>query len=271
MDEKPVLPGEAHPPTHHWYVEVLDGDHWVPNSGVFNTRSLAEERLRAQPAKWADGTPVLLRLVRETTSYTAERARVNLELAAANLRGGTASTVPLPSGPPAYRRTVEDVDSFAAAAHRGQVDKIGVPYIEHVRAVAAGLAPFGDDLVIAGLLHDVLEDTDWTAEMLQLLGVSARALAAVEAVTNQPGVPYEEKIRRITSSPDAVLVKIADNAHNSRPDRAAQLPPEKRERLAAKYRAARAVLWPAAGRADIEAIVSIVNPALLAELGEVDA
>lgn len=163
-------------------------------------------------------------------------------------------------------KTVEDIDAFAAGAHHGQVDKIGVPYIEHVRAVAAGLAPFGDDLVIAGLLHDVLEDTDWTAGQLRAIGIPARALAAVEAVTNQPGVPYEEKIRRIIRSSDATLVKIADNAHNSRPDRAAQLPPEKRERLAAKYRAARAALWPAASRADIEAIVRIVNPALLDEL-----
>lgn len=171
---------------------------------------------------------------------------------------------------PSRRRTVyntvEDVDLFAQAAHEGQVDKIGVPYIEHVRAVAAGLAPFGDDLVIAGLLHDVLEDTDWTAGHLRAIGIPPRSLAAVEAVTNQPGVPYQEKIRRITSNADAVLVKIADNAHNSHPARAAQLPPEKRERLAAKYRAARALLWPAASRADIEAIVRIVNPALLNEL-----
>lgn len=163
-------------------------------------------------------------------------------------------------------RTVEDVDAFAAAAHRGQVDKIGVPYIEHVRAVAAGLAPFGEDLVIAGLLHDVLEDTDWTAGQLRAIGIPARSLAAVEAVTNQPGVPYEDKLRRIIRSSDATLVKIADNAHNSRPDRAAQLPPDKRERLAAKYRSARAALWPAASRADIQAILRIVNPALLAEL-----
>jgi (p)ppGpp synthase/HD superfamily hydrolase len=165
-------------------------------------------------------------------------------------------------------RTVEEVDAFAAAAHAGQVDKIGVPYIEHVRAVAAGLAPFGDELVMAGLLHDVIEDTDWTADQLREEGVPDRVVSAVEAVTNQKGVPYEEKIRRITGSRDATLVKISDNAHNSRPDRAAQLPEEKRSRLAAKYRAARNVLWAAADDRDIEAIVRIVNPALLDELRE---
>ncbi|MFJ1647993.1 phosphohydrolase [Streptomyces sp. NPDC088258] len=161
-----------------------------------------------------------------------------------------------------------EVDAFAFAAHAGQSDKIGVPYIEHVRAVAAGLAPFGDELVMAGLLHDIIEDTDWTAAQLLALGIPLRVVGAVKDVTNQPGVPYEEKIHRIIRSSDATLVKIADNAHNSHPDRAAQLPEKKRARLAAKYRAARDVLWAAADGRDIEAIISIVNPSLLAELRE---
>lgn len=165
-------------------------------------------------------------------------------------------------------KTVSEVDFMADCAHAGQVDKIGVPYIEHVRAVAAGLAPFGDELVMAGLLHDIIEDTDWTAEQLREAGIPERVISAVEAVTNQKGVPYEEKIRRIMTNSDATLVKISDNAHNSHPDRAAQLPEEKRVRLAAKYRAARDVLWTAADSRDIEAIVSIVNPSLLTELRE---
>lgn len=165
-------------------------------------------------------------------------------------------------------KSVSETDALAARAHAGQFDKIGVPYIEHVRAVAAGLTPLGEELVIAGLLHDILEDTPWTAEELRAAGFPARVVEIVQAVTNVPGLPYREKIERITADPQATLVKIADNAHNSRPDRAAQLPPDKRERLAAKYRSARAQLWSAARREDIEAIVRIVNPALLAELGE---
>jgi (p)ppGpp synthase/HD superfamily hydrolase len=165
-------------------------------------------------------------------------------------------------------RTVEEVDALAAEAHAGQVDKIGVPYIEHVRAVAAGLAPFSDKLVMAGLLHDIIEDTDWTPDQLREAGIPSSVVATVEAVTNQPGVPYEEKIRKIIHSSDATLVKIADNAHNSHPDRAAKLPEEKRARLAAKYRAARDVLWAAADDRDIEAIIRIVNPSLIDELRE---
>ncbi|MFF8100147.1 HD domain-containing protein [Streptomyces sp. NPDC016640] len=164
--------------------------------------------------------------------------------------------------------TVSEADALASEAHAGQVDKIGAPYIEHVRALAAGLAPFGDDLVMAGLLHDIIEDTDWTAERLRGEGIPERVVSIVEAVTNEKGIPYEEKIRRIMTNSDATLVKIADNAHNSHPDRAAQLSEEKRARLAAKYRAARDVLWAAADDRDIEAIVRIVNPSLLAELRE---
>ncbi|MGW5258451.1 HD domain-containing protein [Streptomyces sp. NPDC004012] len=165
-------------------------------------------------------------------------------------------------------QTVEEVDDFAAEAHAGQVDRIGVPYIEHVRAVAAGLTPFGPELVMAGLLHDVIEDTDWTAEQLKAVGVPARVVAVVETVTNQPGVLYGEKIKRITNNRDATLVKIADNAHNSHPDRAARLPAEQRDRLAAKYRQVRDTLWAAADSKHVEVILSIVNPSLLAELRE---
>lgn len=162
--------------------------------------------------------------------------------------------------------SVHDVDDLAARAHTGQFDKIGVPYIEHVRAVAAGLAPFGDHLVMAGLLHDIVEDTDFTAEALREHGVPGRVVEIVLAVTNEPGTPYEDKLRQITADPGAVLVKIADNAHNAHPARAAQLPADKRTRLTEKYRRARQVLWAAADPLDIEAIVRIVNPSLLPEL-----
>lgn len=162
--------------------------------------------------------------------------------------------------------TVAEVDALAARAHAGQADKIGVDYIQHPRAVARGLEPFGPDLVMAGLLHDVLEDTALTAEDLLAAGVPERVVEIVQAVTNVKGLTYDEKIQRIVADRDACLVKIADNAHNSHPDRAAMLPPEKRERLAVKYRTARAVLWLAVDPDDIAAILQTVNPTLMQEL-----
>ncbi|MDQ1041398.1 (p)ppGpp synthase/HD superfamily hydrolase [Streptomyces sp. V3I8] len=163
--------------------------------------------------------------------------------------------------------TLEEADGFAAEAHLGQTDKIGVPYIEHVRAVAAGLAPFGWELQMAGLLHDIVEDTPWTFERLLQRGVPASVVRIVEFVTNDDR-SYTEKLKRIATDRDATLVKIADNAHNSRPDRVRALSPAQRERLEAKYAKARSILWPAASSASIEMIISIVNPALKRQLLE---
>ncbi|MEU7071258.1 HD domain-containing protein [Streptomyces narbonensis] len=162
--------------------------------------------------------------------------------------------------------TLAEVDALAARAHAGQVDLIGVPYVEHVRAVAAGLEPFGEELAMAGLLHDVVEDTDWTAERLRAAGIPDRVVALVEAVTNRPDLSYEAKLHLIARDPDATLVKIADNAHNSRQDRAAALPPDRRERLAAKYRGARDILWAGVDAERLATILTVVNPGLLAEL-----
>ncbi|MEV7675120.1 HD domain-containing protein [Streptomyces sp. NPDC088752] len=164
--------------------------------------------------------------------------------------------------------TLDDVQQLAAIAHMGQVDKIGIPYVEHVRAVAAGLVTFDPEVQMAGLLHDVLEDTDLTAADLRKSGIPEHVINTVMLVTRHPADMYSDTLRMIISSHDATLVKIADNAHNSHPDRAAQLPAEKREKLAERYARAREVLWPAVDPKDVEAIVSIVNPALLSELRE---
>jgi len=160
--------------------------------------------------------------------------------------------------------SLKDVDGLAERAHAGQVDKIGVPYIGHVRAVAAGLAPFGETAQMAGLLHDVLEDTKWTVEGLLGVGVPKPVVDIVQIVTKAPGVAYLGNLKTIVTSGSevAVLVKIADNAHNSRPDRAQFLSTEQRTRLKSKYAAAREILWPAAARKDVEAIIEIVNPDL---------
>lgn len=162
--------------------------------------------------------------------------------------------------------TVAEVDALAHRAHFGQVDKLGVPYIWHVRTVAAGLKPFGAQLQMAGLLHDVIEDTDWTADSLAAQGIPDVVVAIVQAVTNTPGIPYRAKIRSITKSREATLVKISDNAHNSHPTRLAALDEETRTRLEKKYRDARKILWNAVDADEVRKILKIVNTDLLAEL-----
>ncbi|MFD7643473.1 HD domain-containing protein [Kitasatospora sp. NPDC059795] len=162
--------------------------------------------------------------------------------------------------------TLAEVDAFAARAHIGQYDRIGVPYIEHVRAVAAGMAAFGSGLQMAALLHDVLEDTPTSPEDLLAAGIPAAVVATVRRVTRAPGTDYRAMLLDIVTDHAATLVKIADNAHNSRADRAAHLPEADRARLAGRYRDARAVLWPAVAEADLRTVLAAVNPALLIEL-----
>jgi len=159
--------------------------------------------------------------------------------------------------------TLNTVRELAEDAHSGQADKLGDPYIWHVRDVAAGLRPLGLHLEMAGWLHDIIEDTGWTGERLLAIGVPDPVVRTVVAVTNEPGETYQEKIEKITSSEDATLVKIADNAHNTRPDRMARLSRDVHGRLAKKYSKAQKTLWAAADPTATRQILESVNPDLI--------
>lgn len=181
--------------------------------------------------------------------------------------------------------SVTDVDRIAAAAHADQVDKAGRPYIAHPRAVAAALAPFGPDAEMAGLLHDVIEDTSLDADALLHLGVPEPVVYAVVAVSRVPGkATYMDKIRAIAAAHDFMpskrlaslgisepvalspLVKLADNAHNSRADRQAALDPEVSAGLLKRYARARALLLAAIPASAARLVLKRINPALLTKL-----
>lgn len=140
--------------------------------------------------------------------------------------------------------TVADADTLAAVAHNGQVDKAGLPYIDHPRAVARIL--FGQGLdrnaVMAGLLHDVVEDTEVTLDDLRELGYPEEVVRAVDSVTRREGETYMDLIHRAAADPIGKWVKIADNQTNSDPERLALLTAEEREWFTQKYAKARKVL-----------------------------
>jgi (p)ppGpp synthase/HD superfamily hydrolase len=100
-------------------------------------------------------------------------------------------------------------------------------------------ADVDEDVRIAALLHDVLEDTDYTRADLLALGFSKRALDAVALVTKVAGDPrsYAGFIDDLLASGnrDALAVKFADMSENADPDRLARLAPELRARLEQKY------------------------------------
>ena len=141
--------------------------------------------------------------------------------------------------------TLEQATELAERAHEGQTDKAGRPYAEHVLAVRDRLAGHGEPAQMAGVLHDVLEDTLLTAEDLRAHGCPPEVVAAVEAVTRRPGESYDDPIRRAAADPLGRLVKLADNAHNSDEARLAALPDAQAEHLRAKYARARETLLAA--------------------------
>lgn len=99
------------------------------------------------------------------------------------------------------------------AAHGGQLDRTGLPYIFHPWHVAEQMT---DEVsCAAALLHDVLEDTDTTADDLLEAGISAEVVEAVKLLTHDPAEDYFDYVRRIRSNPAAKAVKLADLAHNS--------------------------------------------------------
>lgn len=102
---------------------------------------------------------------------------------------------------------------LALAAHEGQEDKSGMPYAGHVmRVMAAGRT---EDEKIVGVLHDVVEDTEWTFEQLADEGFPPHIVDALRCVTKlSEEEPYDEFIERVKSNPLATAVKINDLTDN---------------------------------------------------------
>ncbi len=107
--------------------------------------------------------------------------------------------------------------AYAAKKHEGQHRIGGLPYITHPQAVADLLRQQGydTDYQIAGLFHDLLEDTDATAEELCAIG-GAAVLATVRLLTKEDGYDMADYIARIRANPMAFAVKGADRLHNLR-------------------------------------------------------
>lgn len=109
--------------------------------------------------------------------------------------------------------TLERAIEIATEAHRGQLDKAGCEYITHpLRVMAAGKSL---EEKIAGVLHDVVEDSGWTFEMLEAEGFSAEIIAALRCLTKlSANEPYDKFIIRIKDNPLAVAVKLNDLSDN---------------------------------------------------------
>ena len=109
--------------------------------------------------------------------------------------------------------TLKRAIEIATEAHKGQFDKSGKDYIGHpLRVMEMGGT---EEEKIVGILHDVVEDTPWTFEMLEAEGFSPEVIAALKCVTKtSENENYDDFIERVKKNPLAVAVKINDLSDN---------------------------------------------------------
>lgn len=109
--------------------------------------------------------------------------------------------------------TLQRAIEIATEAHKGQFDKAGKEYIGHpLRVMEMGNT---EDEKIVGVLHDVIEDTDWTFEKLAEEGFSKEIVSALRCVTKlSENENYDDFIERVKKNPLAVAVKINDLTDN---------------------------------------------------------
>ena len=125
--------------------------------------------------------------------------------------------------------------SIARKAHEGQLDKAGVDYIEHPIYVASQVDTEEEKAV--ALLHDVIEDSPFTAEELLLAGLPETVVTAVQILSKKKGQDYQTYLENVKSNSLARVVKLADLKHNSDLSRLETITDKDLERLE-KYKKA---------------------------------
>ena len=108
---------------------------------------------------------------------------------------------------------LERAIEIAVEAHKGQLDKGGNPYILHPLRVMMSVDLELEKIV--AVLHDVVEDSDWTFKALIAEGFSIEVIEALKSVTKEfPNEDYELFIQRAMQNPIGRKVKIADLRDN---------------------------------------------------------
>lgn len=110
--------------------------------------------------------------------------------------------------------SIEKALALAAKAHEGQKQRNGEPYILHPLRIMMQME--SSEEKIAAILHDVVEDSDWTLERLKNEGFSEEVVQIVDLLTHRDEDSYEHYIERLKPHPKARHIKIADLNDNMR-------------------------------------------------------
>lgn len=130
---------------------------------------------------------------------------------------------------------LEKAINIAVNAHEGQTDKAGSLYVLHLfRVMLKGKT---EEEQICGVLHDLVEDTNWTFEELAKEGFSNEIIEALKCVTKKNGENYDDFIQRVSKNPLAIQVKLNDLEDNMDLSRLSKITEYDKDRLA-KYQKA---------------------------------
>jgi GTP pyrophosphokinase len=142
---------------------------------------------------------------------------------------------------------LEHAIDFATKAHEGQQRKSGEPYIIHPLAVAYTLADWGMDIdtVLAGVLHDTVEDTDVTLENIEAkfgrdvaflvdgvtkVSQARSGMRDLDSYLPQTKDNLSKLLIAVGQDVRVIIIKLADRLHNLQTLQ--HMPPEKRVKIA---------------------------------------
>lgn len=112
-----------------------------------------------------------------------------------------------------YTEMTKKALKLSFEAHKNQIDKSGMPYVYHPFHLAEQM--IDEDTTIVALLHDVVEDTDYSLDDLSSIGFSDEIIDAISLMTHDKNIPYMDYVAQIAKNPVAKAVKLADLRHNS--------------------------------------------------------
>jgi (p)ppGpp synthase/HD superfamily hydrolase len=124
---------------------------------------------------------------------------------------------------------------IALQAHQNQRDKSGETYILHPLRLMLKMDSEAE--MIAAVLHDVVEDSNWTPADLRKEGFSEEVLSVIECLTRRDQETYEEFIERVKLNPTARKIKLADLEDNMAIKRISEPTEKDWERLKKYHRA----------------------------------
>lgn len=112
-----------------------------------------------------------------------------------------------------YTQKTKKALKLCFEAHKEQTDKSGMPYVFHPFHLAEQMQT--EETTIVALLHDVVEDTDYTIADLSAMGFDKNVTDALSLLTHDDATEYLDYVRAVKENPIAKAVKLADLKHNA--------------------------------------------------------